>query len=200
MRKKGWEKRLKELDRAAMAFRVAEGAAGAVAGGEGWLRRTRQALDVPAAEVARRMGLVTGSIFRFEVAESRGVIEMGTLRRAAEALGCDLVYGLTPKDGTLTTMAEVLEAGRREKRAAAWALRLKKIRERRVDAAEKRWDEAGRKKQEEEWAEYWRLWSQELPIHERARIPRPGRVTPFYREQMRKGIKKALRGEGIRIR
>jgi len=199
MLKKGWEERLREMDRAAMAFRVAEGASGVVAD-QGWLRKTRQALDVPAKEVGRRMGLVAGAIFRIEVAERRGVIEMNTLRRAAEALGCDLVYGLTPKEGTLTAMAAAIEAGRREKRAEAWALRLRKIRERRQEAAEKRWEEAGRKKEEEEWEEFWRVSAQELPEEERAQLHRPGRGVPFWREQLRKAARKALRARGIRIR
>jgi hypothetical protein len=79
-------------------------------------------------------------------------------------------------------------------------LRLSKIRERRLDAAEKRWEKAGRSKQEEDWKEYWRLWKQALSEGERARIPKPGRGTPFWREQMRKALRGALRDRGIRIR
>jgi len=47
-----------------------------------------------------------------EYAEGRGVIELQTLRRAAEALGCDLVYGLSPREETLAAIAADTEAAR----------------------------------------------------------------------------------------
>jgi hypothetical protein len=35
---------------------------------------------------------VESGVYRMEYAEGRGVISLETLRRAAEALGCELVY------------------------------------------------------------------------------------------------------------
>jgi len=47
-----------------------------------------------------------------ERAEEEARIELGSLRRAAEALDCELIYALTPRKGTLGEMA----AGHRDAR------------------------------------------------------------------------------------
>ena len=125
MRTKGWEERLRELDEAGMALKVARRVGVGVDGnGQGWLRTVRRAVGIPVAEAAGRMGMVESALFRMEYAEGRGVIELKTLRRAAEALGCELVYGLAPKAGTLAGMAAVIEAGRAQARVDAWARKL----------------------------------------------------------------------------
>jgi hypothetical protein len=62
-------------------------------------------------------------IFRLEKSEEEARIQLGTLRRAAEALDCELIYALTPRQGTLHEMAavreEAREAARRQARADA---------------------------------------------------------------------------------
>jgi hypothetical protein len=58
-----------------------------------------------------------------ERAEKESRIELGSLRRAAEALDCELIYALTPRKGTLGEMAaghraereRVLDIGRVER-------------------------------------------------------------------------------------
>src|SRR5271157_262035 len=92
------EEPMRELVEAGMAFRMVQEKAGKV---QGWLRTVRHAVGIPVAEVARRMGVGGSEVYRMEYAEGRGVIELQTLRRAAEALGCDLVYGLSPRGGRL---------------------------------------------------------------------------------------------------
>jgi hypothetical protein len=61
-------------------------------------------------------------IRRLELAEEGSRIQLGTLRRAAEGLGCELVYGLVPKEGTLEELAaaqtEVREAALEKRRYA----------------------------------------------------------------------------------
>ncbi len=205
MRIKGWEERLRELDEAAMAFLVARGTARKLArnvqgSGEGWLRTVRRAVGVPAGVAAGRMGVVLSDVYRMEYAEGRGVIELQTLRRAAEALGCELVYGLTPKEGTLAAMAAAIEAGRAQRRVEARARKLEKAKDQRREAAQKSWRTKERNRQAAEWREYWRLWGTEMPASMRRRIPKVVKETPWWREQMRKEIKKALRKEGIRLR
>src|SRR5664279_1873148 len=128
MRAEGWEEQLGELNDAAMAFHVARGAAKNV---HGWLRT----VGMPAVEAARQIGVVTREIFRRERAEARGLIELQTLRRAAESLGCELVYGLVPKEGTLASRAAGIEAGREQKQAETRARKLQKAKEKRIEAA-----------------------------------------------------------------
>jgi predicted DNA-binding mobile mystery protein A len=49
-----------------------------------------------AAEMAQRMGVTPSRITQIERAEADDSIRLGTLRRAAEALGCELHYVLIP--------------------------------------------------------------------------------------------------------
>ncbi len=47
-------------------------------------------------EMAQRMGVTQSRISQLERAEADDSIHLGTLRRAAEALGCELRYVLVP--------------------------------------------------------------------------------------------------------
>jgi len=60
-------------------------------------------------------------IFRLEKSEEESRIELGTLRRAAEALDCELVYALTPRRRTLNEMAAAQRAKRETARKQARA-------------------------------------------------------------------------------
>ncbi len=92
-----------------LAFRAARIAAGER---RGWLRAVRQVVGIPVKEVARRLGVCRWEVFRLEKSESESRIMLGTLRRAAEALDCDLVYALTPRQGTLEELAAEQRAAR----------------------------------------------------------------------------------------
>jgi predicted DNA-binding mobile mystery protein A len=70
-------------------------------GGEGWLKNIRQAVGLPVDVVAKRLGVCRWEVHRMEQAEKASRIKLETLRRAAKALGCELVYALVPKKGTL---------------------------------------------------------------------------------------------------
>jgi predicted DNA-binding mobile mystery protein A len=91
----------KELDEAVLPFRLAK--KGKVEGG--WLLGIRQAIGVPASDMARVMGVSRSEVHRMERSEQNERIQLSTLRRAAEGLGCELVYGLVPKKGTLEKLA-----------------------------------------------------------------------------------------------
>ena len=70
------------------------------------LRAVRRALGVGGSEVARRMGVSRGILYRLERAEKEGTISMNSLNRVAKAMGCELVYGIVPFHGrTLEEMA-----------------------------------------------------------------------------------------------
>jgi predicted DNA-binding mobile mystery protein A len=50
-----------------------------------------------AAALAARLGTTPGAVIRLEQSEAGDRIRLNTLRRAADALGCDLVYLLVPR-------------------------------------------------------------------------------------------------------
>ena len=62
----------------------------------GWVKAIRQALGMTTAQLSQRMGIKQPSVVSLEKSEVRGSIELATLRRAAEALDCTLVYALIP--------------------------------------------------------------------------------------------------------
>jgi predicted DNA-binding mobile mystery protein A len=120
MEQKTREQMLKRLDEAALGYRLGRTAAGEMAG---WVRTLRQLLEVPVDEFAHRVGVSRREIFRLEKSEEESRIQLGTLRRAAEALDCELIYALTPRQGTLGEMARARgvarEAAREKARTAA---------------------------------------------------------------------------------
>lgn len=72
----------------------------------GWIKAIRQALGMTAAELARRLGVGLPTATRLELSEAEDRITLSTLRRAAEALGCELHYALVPRQ----SLADTLEA------------------------------------------------------------------------------------------
>ena len=72
----------------------------------GWIKAIREALGMPAAHLAKRLGLVPSTVLRLETSEADDTITLGSLRRVAEALGCELQYALVPKQ----TLAQTMEA------------------------------------------------------------------------------------------
>ena len=71
----------------------------------GWLRAVRRASGIPVHVLAKRLGVTEYEVFRLEKAESSSRIVLANLKRAAEALGCELVYGLVPRKGSLKDLA-----------------------------------------------------------------------------------------------
>jgi len=86
---------------------------------DGWLRSMRKQMGADAGELAGKMGVQRKEIFRLELMEKRERIGMGKLRRAADALGCELVYGFVPREGMLSELA------RRHRAEHKKALRLR---------------------------------------------------------------------------
>jgi predicted DNA-binding mobile mystery protein A len=64
---------------------------------KGWLRAIRDALGMTTAQFARRLGVSQPRIIELEKSEANGSVTLNTLQRAAEALGCRLVYALVPE-------------------------------------------------------------------------------------------------------
>ena len=64
---------------------------------KGWIRAIRDALGMSGVQLGRRMGVQSQSVADIEKSEASGTIQLKTLRRAAEALDCIVVYALIPK-------------------------------------------------------------------------------------------------------
>jgi predicted DNA-binding mobile mystery protein A len=72
----------------------------------GWLKTIRQALGVSLADLGTRLHVSRQLVQRFEKAESEDRITLKSLRAAANALDCDLVYALVPRAATLQQLKE----------------------------------------------------------------------------------------------
>jgi len=64
----------------------------------GWLRAIRQALGMSTSDLAERLGVNQTTVARIEANERSGRVQLDTLARAADALGCDIVYALIPRE------------------------------------------------------------------------------------------------------
>lgn len=64
----------------------------------GWVRAIRDALGMTGVQFAKRLGISPQSVEALEKSEANGAIKLDTLRRAAEALDCTLVYALVPNE------------------------------------------------------------------------------------------------------
>lgn len=82
----------KNLDKKLATFRHV----GLVRPGSGWIRAIRDALGMSSRQLAKRMGVAQSRITALEKAEAAGSTTLKSLRDAAEALDCTLVYALVP--------------------------------------------------------------------------------------------------------
>jgi len=82
---------------------------------KGWIRALRDALGMTAEQLGERMGISQPSVQRLELSEMQGTIQLSSLRRAAEALDCEVVYALVPRSSLQATYAAAAErVARRE--------------------------------------------------------------------------------------
>ena len=63
----------------------------------GWIAATREALGMSQADLAQRLNVRPSSVAKIESSERAGTAQLDTLRRAAEALDCELVVALIPR-------------------------------------------------------------------------------------------------------
>jgi predicted DNA-binding mobile mystery protein A len=64
---------------------------------KGWIRAIRDALGMSGVQLASRLGVRPQTVAAIEKSEATGTVQLSTLRRAAEALDCTLVYALVPR-------------------------------------------------------------------------------------------------------
>lgn len=71
---------------------------------KGWVRAIRDALGMTARELGGRMGISQPSVVALEQSEREGTVRLDTLRRAADAMDCRLVYAFVPRHGLEATV------------------------------------------------------------------------------------------------
>jgi predicted DNA-binding mobile mystery protein A len=76
----------------------------------GWLRAIRGAIGLTQGEVAAKISVKRQTYAQFELAEEHGAISLSSLRRAAEAMDCELVYFVVPKGSPPRTFEDLARA------------------------------------------------------------------------------------------
>jgi predicted DNA-binding mobile mystery protein A len=88
----------------------------------GWLRAIRDALGMTTAQYGKRLGVSQPRVVELEKSELNGSV---TLQRAAEALGCRLVYVLVPERPLAEVVRERAELiAERQSKAVEHTMRL----------------------------------------------------------------------------
>src|SRR3984893_5963875 len=85
---------------------------------KGWLRAVRDALGMTTAQLGKRLGVSQPRIVELEQSEVSGSVTLNTLQRAAEALGCRLVYALGRHRRLAETVRERAELVAEQRQAA----------------------------------------------------------------------------------
>lgn len=71
---------------------------------KGWIRSVREALGMSGRQLAARILVEPPRIPEMEKAETHGNITLKSLRRAAEAMDCELVYAFVPRTDLETSL------------------------------------------------------------------------------------------------
>ena len=86
----------RKLDETGNAFREAGPRIRVIPRG-GWIAAIRESLGMSVQNLADRLGMTRAAAAKLEVSERSQTIQLDTLRKAADALECDLVYALVPR-------------------------------------------------------------------------------------------------------
>lgn len=70
----------------------------------GWVRAIRDALNMTSRQLAARIGVSQSSVVALEKSEIGETVSLATLKQAAEALDCHVVYALVPNTSLEETM------------------------------------------------------------------------------------------------
>jgi len=75
----------------------------------GWIAAIRQALDMTVRQFAVRLGVTPSNVVRLEQRERDETISLDALRRAANALNCELIYAIVPRGTATDSTNNILE-------------------------------------------------------------------------------------------
>jgi len=81
----------------------------------GWIRAIREALGMPRRALGSRIGVSEKRVIQLERGEAEGKLTMESLKRAAEALDCELIVALVPRRSLEQTIDE-----KRMQLASSW--------------------------------------------------------------------------------
>jgi len=73
---------------------------------KGWIKTIREALFMPLAFPANKLGISKQSVSQLEKNEALENITLKSLRQLAQAMGCELHYAIIPHGGSLKSMIE----------------------------------------------------------------------------------------------
>ena len=95
--------RVRQLERAIEPFLAAKNSPRPQ---KGWIRAIREATGIPLRQLSQRLHKSMPLVNYLEKSEADYRITLGSLRDVADALGCQLVYALVPKNGSIQELAE----------------------------------------------------------------------------------------------
>lgn len=95
---------------------------------KGWIKAIREAIGMTARQLAARIGIAQPTLTYLENAEAKGSITLDSLRRAANALDCDLAYVLIPRRGRLNEIVEeqAMKAAKQKLKSTKHTMALEK--------------------------------------------------------------------------
>lgn len=101
MPRKNHKSALDQLDASLLRYTLLRDAS---APQKGWIKAVRNALGMSGQQLGKRLGVSRMRVATMEQAEVTGATTLKTLRRAAEAMDCVLVYALVPKTSLKKTL------------------------------------------------------------------------------------------------
>jgi len=64
---------------------------------DGWIRTIRESLRMTQSQLASQLGVSQPAIKAIEASETKGRVQLDSMKRVADALNCDFVYALVPR-------------------------------------------------------------------------------------------------------
>lgn len=95
--------RISQLDRALTPFLAAKDIPRPQ---KGWIRAIREVAGITVRDFAKKLHRAPSVAAHLEGSEAEFRITLASLRDAADALGCQLVYALVPKSGSIQELVE----------------------------------------------------------------------------------------------
>jgi predicted DNA-binding mobile mystery protein A len=80
----------------------------------GWVRAIREAIGMTTAQLAERIGIQQSGVTLLEQREITRKVSLETLQRVAQAMNCELVYALVPKENLEKIVDEQAAAAAKE--------------------------------------------------------------------------------------
>ena len=73
---------------------------------KGWIKEVRESLGMSMKDLAERLGTIKQRIERIEKDEVAAKVTLETMRKTAEAMNCDFIYFVVPKNSLEETLKD----------------------------------------------------------------------------------------------